>query len=139
MRGLQQEERNDVVGDEAQPTRVTVVSSAEQLKGAIQQGIEHIEIRRHLDLTGLSLDEAQGGTLLGDVPAAVKSVQVCISFFCQSMNVCLLPHAAAAVNTFRIATVACRTEPTADGNIFVCSQHTAKALLALRRSRFTVS
>ena len=71
MRALQSADPDDMSG----PIRVTVVTTAEDLKGAIDEGTQHIEIRRHLDLTGLSAG-SEGAPLLGDVPASLKSLQV---------------------------------------------------------------
>lgn len=80
MRTLQQETPSDDesgTSTTAESTSVTVVATAGDLRDAIKQGIEHIEIRKHLDLTSLPiLGTAPGTTLLGDVPARVKSIQV---------------------------------------------------------------
>ena len=74
MRALQDAQSGDS-GAKSEPTLVTVVTTAEELKGAIEQGLEHIEIRRHLDLRALSAG-SDGASLLGDIPASLTSLQV---------------------------------------------------------------
>lgn len=76
MRALQQTEQTSGASG-TKPISVTVVSTAGDLQEAIRQGIEHIELRRHIDLRELALDAAEGPALLGNVPASVKSLQAC--------------------------------------------------------------
>lgn len=65
-------------------TGVTVVATARQLQVAVEKGDPHIEIRRHLDLSGLAPLEPGGAAAaagfeslaLGVLPASVKSIRV---------------------------------------------------------------
>ena len=58
---------------------ITAVRSAAELLQAVEAGAQHIEIRKHLDLTGISprqnLDP--GPVLLGEVPLSLQSIRVC--------------------------------------------------------------
>jgi hypothetical protein len=53
---------------------VTVVTTAEQLKGAVVAGKPYIEIQAHLNLTSMEFVDANA--LLGSIPATVKSIRV---------------------------------------------------------------
>lgn len=61
----------------------TIVTTPEQLQEAVQRGDEHIEVQKHLDLTGLAMQNCGGGVncILGAVPATVKTIRVCQSLF----------------------------------------------------------
>lgn len=58
---------------DSEASEVTVVTSAETLLDAFVSGVRHIEIREHLDLTGLNISPS---FRLGPVPATVKSIRV---------------------------------------------------------------
>lgn len=55
----------------------TIVTTPEQLLEAVQRGDEHIEVQKHLDLTGLAMQNCGGGVncILGAVPATVKTIR----------------------------------------------------------------
>ena len=53
---------------------VTVVTTAEGLRAALDVGAQHIEIHEHLDLTGLELEAAN--RILGVIPESVRSIRV---------------------------------------------------------------
>lgn len=65
-------ELEDVVS-ESVATEVTVVTSAEALLDAFVRGVRHIELREHLDLTGLNVSPS---FRLGPVPTTMKSIRV---------------------------------------------------------------
>lgn len=73
-------ELEDVVS-ESEAAEVTVVTSGEALLDAFVRGVRHIELREHLDLTGLNISPS---FRLGPVPTTVKSIRVCL--------LCLLSH-----------------------------------------------
>lgn len=61
------------------PATITVAATAQELVEAIQQGAEHIEVRGHLNfwaVTALAFGGTPQASLLGAIPARVKSIQV---------------------------------------------------------------
>ena len=73
-------ERNDERGedDAAVPPHVATVSTAADLRAAIEAGAQHIVLRSHIDLTSLdAMTDASGGTAtLAPLPATVQSITV---------------------------------------------------------------
>ena len=63
----------------ANVTEVTVVSSGEGLREAIQAGVEHIEVVEHLDITGMGWTPSirgNGFSILGNLVNSVRSIRV---------------------------------------------------------------
>ena len=76
------------IQESAASAGATAVSTAEELADAVTKGVEHIELRNHLDLTNWNKGE---DTILGFLPKTVKSMRVChhymfISTFCTASD-----------------------------------------------------
>ena len=77
---------------------MTVVETAQELQDAVADGLPHIEIRAHLDLTTLSTVTCDSGECLlgvganGYIPASVKSIKVwctklLLNFLCRGSKI----------------------------------------------------
>jgi hypothetical protein len=65
------------VGRELQQAKVTVVTTAEELRAAVDAGEPHIELQEHIDLTKLPRTDAEYN--LGIIPRQVLSMRVRIT------------------------------------------------------------
>lgn len=60
---------------------VTVVQTAQQLRTAVDEGVEHIELQNHVRLMGLGLRDSGNGTqAVLVIPSTVKTLTVCSWF-----------------------------------------------------------
>ena len=75
------------------------VNTPDELLQAITDGIPHIELRQHMDLSSLTLLHASGGiphaephSILGELPATVQTIRVSLTPILTTLRLVQAPH-----------------------------------------------